>query len=39
VTTFADVVAAAGRIGPHVVRTPVVRSDAFDARVGCAVFF
>ncbi len=38
-TTFADVVAAAGRIGPHVVRTPVMRSDAFDARVGCAVFF
>jgi len=39
VTTFADVVAAAGRIGPHVVRTPVMRSDAFDARVGSAVFF
>lgn len=37
--TFADVVAAAGRIGPHVVRTPVVRSDAFDARVGRRVFF
>jgi threonine dehydratase len=39
VTTFADVVAAAGRIGPHVVRTPVMRSAAFDARAGCAVFF
>jgi threonine dehydratase len=39
VTTFADVVAAAGRIGPHVVRTPVVRSPAFDARAGCPVFF
>jgi threonine dehydratase len=39
VTSFADVVAAAGRIGPHVVRTPVMRSAAFDARVGCAVFF
>ena len=38
-TTFADVVAAAGRIGPHVVRTPVMRSAAFDARAGCAVFF
>ena len=32
-------VAAAGRIGPHVVRTPVMRSAAFDARVGCPVFF
>jgi threonine dehydratase len=39
VTTFADVVAAAGRIGPHVVRTPVMRSAAFDARVGQRVFF
>lgn len=38
-TSFAEVVAAAGRIGPHVVRTPVMRSAAFDARVGCAVFF
>ncbi len=38
-TAFADVVAAAGRIGPHVVRTPVMRSAAFDARVGCPVFF
>ena len=37
--TFADVVAAAARIGPHVVRTPVMRSDAFDARVGRQVFF
>jgi threonine dehydratase len=36
---FSDVVAAAARIGPHVVRTPVVRSDAFDARVGKRVFF
>ena len=36
---FADVVAAAGRIGPHIVRTPVMRSDAFDARVGRRVFF
>jgi threonine dehydratase len=36
---FAAVVAAAGRIGPHVVRTPVMRSPAFDARVGCQVFF
>ena len=36
---FSDVVAAAGRLGPHVVRTPVMRSDAFDARAGCQVFF
>jgi threonine dehydratase len=36
---FADVVAAAGRLGPHIVRTPVVRSAAFDARVGREVFF
>ena len=36
---FADVVAAAARIGPHILRTPVVRSDAFDARVGRQVFF
>jgi threonine dehydratase len=36
---FADVVAAASRIGPHVVRTPVMRSDAFDARSGRKVFF
>jgi threonine dehydratase len=37
--TFADVVAAAARIGPYVVRTPVLRSAAFDARVGRTVFF
>lgn len=36
---FADVVAAAARIGPHIARTPVVRSPAFDARVGREVFF
>jgi threonine dehydratase len=36
---FADVVAAAGRLAPHVVRTPVMRSDAFDARCGRRVFF
>lgn len=36
---FADVVAAAARIAPHVVRTPVMRSPAFDARVGRSVFF
>jgi threonine dehydratase len=36
---FADVVAAAGRIGPHIVCTPVMRSAAFDARVGREVFF
>jgi threonine dehydratase len=37
--TFADVVAAAARVGPHVVHTPVMRSDAFDARVDRHVFF
>jgi oligoribonuclease len=36
---FADVVAAAARLGPHVIRTPVMRSSAFDARVGAQVFF
>jgi threonine dehydratase len=36
---FADVVAAAARIGPHIVRTPVMRSDAFDERCGRRVFF
>jgi threonine dehydratase len=36
---FSDVVAAAARIGPHIVRTPVVRSDAFDARAGRRVAF
>jgi threonine dehydratase len=39
VPDFTDVVAAAARIGPHVVRTPVMRSAAFDARAGCSVFF
>lgn len=36
---FADVVAAGARIGPHVVHTPVMRSAAFDERVGRQVFF
>ena len=36
---FSDVVAAAARIAPHIVRTPVMRSPAFDARVGCEVYF
>jgi threonine dehydratase len=36
---FADVVAAAARLAPHVARTPVMCSDAFDARVGARVFF
>jgi len=36
---FADVVAAAARLGPHVVHTPVMRSDAFDARCDRRVFF
>jgi threonine dehydratase len=39
VPQFADIVAAAARIGPHIVRTPVMRSDAFDARCGRRVFF
>ena len=39
VPQFADVVAAAARIAPHVVRTPVMRSDAFDARCGRRVYF
>jgi threonine dehydratase len=37
--TFGDVVAAASRISPHIVRTPVMRSDAFDVRAGRRVFF
>jgi threonine dehydratase len=36
---FPEVVAAAARLGPHVVRTPVMHSDAFDARVRRRVFF
>lgn len=36
---FSDVVAAAARIGPHIVRTPVVRSAAFDQRAGREVYF
>ena len=39
IPSFADVVAAAARIGPHVVRTPVMRSPSFDARAGRSVFF
>jgi len=36
---FSDVVAAAARLAPHVLRTPVMRSAAFDARVGAQVYF
>ena len=36
---FSDVVAAAARLAPHIVRTPVVRSAAFDDRVRRQVFF
>jgi threonine dehydratase len=36
---FGDVVAAAARLGPHLVRTPVLRNDAFDARVDRRVYF
>jgi threonine dehydratase len=32
--TAADVIAAAARIGPHVVRTPLVRASELDAHVG-----
>ena len=32
-------VAAAARIAPHIVRTPVMRSPAFDARAGREVYF
>ena len=39
VPTFADVVAASDRISAHVLHTPVMRSDAFDARTGRRVFF
>jgi threonine dehydratase len=39
IPSFADVVAAAARIGPHVVRTPVMCSPSFDARAGRSVFF
>jgi threonine dehydratase len=39
VPQFADVVAAAARISPHIVRTPVMRSDAFDARCDRRVYF
>jgi threonine dehydratase len=39
VPEFSDVVAAAARLAPHVVRTPVMRSPAFDARCGRSVWF
>lgn len=35
---FDAVVSALGRIGPYLVETPVVRSDAFDAACGRRVF-
>ncbi len=35
---FAAVVAAQDRIAPFVIRTPVLRSAAFEARIGQAVF-
>jgi threonine dehydratase len=37
--TFADVVAAAGRLASRALCTPVLRSDRFDQRVGRAVLF
>ena len=35
---YADVVAAAARIAPHILRTPVLRHPALDAAVGGRVF-
>ena len=37
--TFADVVAAAGRIEGHAHHTPVMRSSTLDQRLGAQVFF
>lgn len=37
--SFAQVRDAAARIAPHATVTPVMRSDAMDARVGTAVWF
>ena len=37
--TFDDVVAAANRLAGRARRTPVLRSERFDARVGRSVFF
>lgn len=39
VPDFAAVVAAAGRIAPFVLRTPVLNSESFDARAGRRVWF
>jgi threonine dehydratase len=36
--TYADVLAAAARISPHIRRTPVLRHPALDAAAGAAVF-
>ena len=36
---FADLLAAAARIAPHAVRTPVLRSDALDRAVGARLHF
>ena len=37
--TYADVVAAAGRIAGHAHRTPVITSRTVDAEFGAQVFF
>ena len=37
--SFDDVRAAAARIAPHAVRTPVLRSAALDAVVGAQLYF
>ena len=37
--TYADVVAAAGRLQGHAHATPVLRSSTLDARLGAQVFF
>jgi threonine dehydratase len=36
---FSDITAAADRIRPYIVRTPVLRSDALDAACGGRLFF
>lgn len=37
--SYADVLAAAERIAPWIVRTPVLRSDELDEELGAAIYF
>jgi len=37
--TIDDIRAAAGRVAPHLHRTPVVRSATFDREIGATIFF